>query len=407
MKIKQLILIALCCFTLFSFDDIADNPISRDVLKSKSAQGLVAANNAFAFDFIKAHSHFATEANYMISPVSLSLALGMAYNGAAGDTKKAFEDMMHYNDLPLDINDFNRALIDHLSSSDKVSLMEIANSIWVNEGFPVKNAFLNQNEISYDAEIQNLDFFNPESLDIINGWVSQKTHDKIPTILDSIDPNAVLYLINALYFNAQWKYAFDKEYTKPSSFQKADGTRVSVEKMHVSEHFPYYANESFSSVVLPYANDQYQMTIILPNYPQSTEEIIASIDLEWWNAWQADYDTTYEVTVALPKFKSEYSKKLNDELKFLGIENAFSSQANFSNISDISTFISFVLQKTFIDVNEEGTEAAAVTVIGFEYTSIEQPPLINFDVDRPFLYFITDQATGAICFMGKVGEPVL
>lgn len=407
MKSNRFILLALCCFALFSCDDIDENSLSGDVLTSKSAQRLVAANNAFAFDFIKAHSRFATETNYMISPVSLSLALGMAYNGAAGETQKDFEDMMHYNDLPLDVNDFNRVLIDHLSSSDKASLMEIANSIWVNEGFPVKNAFLNQNEMSYDAEIQNLDFFDPETLDIINAWVSQKTHDKIPTILDSIEPSAVLYLINALYFNAQWKYAFDKEYTKPGSFQKADGARISVEKMHVSEHFPYYANESFSSVILPYANDQYQMTIILPKYPQSTEEIVASIDVELWNAWQADYDTTYEVTVALPKFKSEYSKKLNDELKLLGIENAFSSQANFSNISDISTYISFVLQKTFIDVNEEGTEAAAVTIIGFENTSVEQPPLINFDVDRPFLYFITDQATGAICFMGKVGEPEL
>lgn len=407
MKKVCLFFVLCCAVALFSCDDVENTAEAELLLTSKSAQAIVEANNAFAFDFIKEHHQNVTEANYMISPVSLSLALGMAYNGADGTTKTAFEEMMHYQDLSIDINAFNQQLIAQLSSSDVASTMEIANSIWLNEFFPVKSSFLEINQLYYAAEVQNLDFLDSETLAVINAWVKEKTHEKIPSILSSIAPDAVMYLVNALYFNAQWKYGFDEENTEQGSFWVDNNERILVDKMKLSKHLPYASNDLFSSIILPYENEAYSMTLMLPRSAFSTDDIIDALGADAWQQWQAAYDTTREVTVALPRFKSSYEKYLNDELISLGLAEAFNaSLADFSKISDVATYISFVLQKTFIDVNEKGTEAAAVTVIGFETTSIEEPQSIYFDLNRPFLYFITDKQTGSICFMGKVGEPV-
>lgn len=408
MKISSFYLF-LTLLLLTACDDNTDstNDIT-DALLSKSAQAIVNANNTFAFDFIKEVHQAEEKENYMISPVSLSLALGMAYNGAEGSTKSAFEEVMYYQNIPEGANDFNKALIASLSSTDNGSIMEIANSLWINEHFPVKQEFIDLNTNYYSAEVQNRNFIDPNTLTAINQWVSDKTHEKIPSILSEISNEAVLYLINALYFNANWKFAFDEDYTDKGGFQTSTGSYKDVDVMKMTEKLPYQSNELFSSVQLPYESDKFSMTVLLPVRGKTTDDIIEAIDNNKWEEWQTSYDDSQEVTIYLPKFKSEYSNQLNDELIALGLGIAFDSdRADFSNISDIRTFISFVLQKTFIDVNESGTEAAAVTIIGFETTSIgdNKPQPIFFNVDHEFLYLITDKATGSICFMGKVGNP--
>ncbi len=373
------------------------------LISTPKSMEIVSANNEFAFDFFKKVYESETEENFMISPVSLSLALGMTYNGADGDTKTAFENVFKYNKSTQEINDFNKNLITKLSSSQDGSVMEIANSIWIEQNFPVKNNFIQTNQTYFDAEVQNLDFSNVNSVNTINSWVSGKTHDKIPEIITEISPDAVMFLINALYFNASWKYEFDPEDTESAVFNTGSGTK-NVEMMTHTSTLAFAQNDLFTSVVLPYEQEKFSMVILLPNEGKSTDDIADELNQENWNNRQNAYDST-KIALYLPKFKLSYKNKLNDELIELGLGNAFSpTLANFSKISDISTFISFVLQKTFIDVNEEGTEAAAVTIVGIEYTSIGEGAR-EFNVNKPFIYLIKENLTGSICFMGKVGSP--
>lgn len=406
MKLNMLVILVL---VLFACDNNSiDDSESDEILLSKSAQAIVSANNSFAFEFFsEVNASEKEDENFMVSPVSLSLALGMAYNGASGTTKDAFEDVLNYDFLSDDVNVFNKSLIDKLASQDDGSVMEIANSLWINESFPVYDEFIRLNKDYFYAEVENKDFNSQQTVDDINQWVSDKTYEKIPSIIQDISPDAVLYLINALYFNANWKYAFDEEYTYKGKFNSDEGD-LEVDKMMVTEHFPYLSNDLFTSVELPYEKDKYSMHVLLPNYGKTTDDVIAALNSDSWSSYLETYDTAQEVTVELPKFKLDYKNRLNDELIEMGLGVAFSSaEADFSNISSIPTFISYVLQKTFIDVNESGTEAAAVTIIGFEVTSIgdDKPMPISFNVNKPFLYVIKENMTGSICFIGKVGAP--
>jgi serpin B len=404
MKTNILILLLAILFTACELSEDPKLKINKE-LTNKSAELIVAENNKFALEFFKKVSEFDTATNNMVSPVSLSLALGMAYNGAEGDTKAAFDEVLDYPATLTEVNEFNQNLIRKLSSSEDGSVMEIANSMWIHDGFPVKEDFINLNREYYQAEVANLDFSDPASVDVINNWVSNKTHDKIPTIINEISADMRLFLINALYFNAAWMYEFNKEFTEQGTFIKDNGNEMDVEMMTMTENLNYFKNDLFSSVILPYEKEKFSMVILLPNAGKTTGDVIGAMDHATWTDWMESYDTI-DVSVNLPKFKLEYKNMLNDELIDMGLGIAFSGAADFSGISDIALKIAYVLQKTFIDVNEEGTEAAAVTIIGFENTSMPSGNLPElFIVNRPFVYAIKENVTGSICFMGKVGAP--
>lgn len=405
--------ISLLCILIFFFiscEKNNDTDTTQDTeLKLKSAQ-VVESNNNFAFDFFKEIDEGETEKeNYMVSPVSLSLALGMAYNGAEGETETAFKNVLNYDGLTSEeINEVNESLIANLITSQEGSLFEVANSIWCRDGFPVKEEFITLNQNYYSAEVQSLDFNDPSAVDIINQWVSDKTHEKIPQIITSIPPEAMLYLINALYFNSTWKYEFDPEDNTEVTFvAETTGESKTLEMMSMEAGLAYYNNVDFSSVILPYKNDKYRMVLFRPEYGKTTNDVINSMSGEKWKEWKQLYETKEKVVVTMPKFKFEYKNILNDELKDLGLGIAFTEAADFTGISDIALLISMVLQKTYIDVNEEGTEAAAVTIIGFETTSNNDPgpARIIFTLDKSFVFMITEKETDAICFIGKVGDP--
>jgi len=400
-------IVILLLAILFTACELSEDPklnINKE-LTSKNAELIVAENNKFAFEFFKKVNGFDTATNFMVSPVSLSLALGMAYNGAEGDTKAAFDEVLDYPATLTEVNEFNKNLIDKLSSSEDGSVMEIANSMWIHDGFPVKEEFISLNKEYYQAEVANLDFSDPGSVDVINNWVSNKTHEKIPTIISDISNDMRLFLINALYFNAAWMYEFNKDYTEKGTFIKDNGNELEVDMMTMTENLSFYQNDLFSSVILPYEKEKFSMVILLPNTGKTTGDVIEAMDNTTWKTWMESYDTT-DVSLNLPKFKLAYKNKLNDELIDMGLGIAFSGSADFSGISDIALKIAYVLQKTFIDVNEEGTEAAAVTIIGFENTSLPVGNLPElFIVNRPFVYAIRENVTGSICFIGKVGAP--
>lgn len=402
---KQLLLLLL--ISGFIFQSCESGSIEKEkkpesfTTVAKGAQ-VVKANNNFAFNLFKEIVMIEEKDNFMISPVSASLALNMVYNGAENQTKEAFANMFDYGNATIEeTNAVNKNMIAHLTYSGYGSTFNIANSLWIRNSFPVKEGFINVNKEFYDAEVYNMDFSDPKAKDIINNWCSDKTNGKIPEVIKSISDDMVMYAINALYFNANWKYEFKKEDTKELPFYDESGTAKNVAMMSMEQTLNTYSNETFTSVVLPYKDDAYNMTLLLPNQDKKVSDVVAILNQENWNDWQTKYYQK-NIQLTMPKFKASYEKLFNKPLMNLGLDIAFSGGADFSNLTEVPVQISFVLQKTFIDVNEVGTEAAAVTVVGIETTSAGGNSIV---FNKPFLYVITNKETGAICFMGKVGMP--
>jgi len=382
-------------------------PINLD---QKSLQ-LLQTSNKFAFDIFKEIAlNEKNENNLMVSPLSISLALAMTYNGADGDTKEAFEKVLHLSGLSVEeINQSYQKLIGALLSVDPKVIMEIANSIWYRDDYSVEEDFLNINKTYYDAEVTKLNFSDPASVDIINQWVSDKTHDKIDKIIDQIDPLDVMFLINAVYFKGIWKYQFNKDDTKDEPFYNQNGDLLkNVKMMSFKEKISYTSNDIFQAVELPYGQGNFNMIVLLPKYHVSLDNLVSEMNSANWETWMESLSDETEVNVYLPKFKVEYKKELIPDLTQLGMGIAFSDFADFTKINkNGGLYISSVKHKTFIEVDEEGTEAAAVTSVTVSLTSAGGggDVSIEFRADHPFIYVIREKYTGAIMFMGKVGEP--
>jgi serpin B len=325
--------------------------------------------------------------------------MGMLFNGTKDATSEAMSAGLGYaNFNTKNLSEINKNIIDNLTSDH----LKIANSNWIKQGFDVKKDFIDLNKEYYYAEVKTEDFNNPNTVDKINNWTSDQTNQKIKTIIDEISSDAVLFLINAIYFNAEWKLEFEEKNTNQQLFYPESGNSEHIDMMHLqTDKLFYQKNDLFSSVILPYKNDKYSMTILLPNEGKSTNDIVEKLNSNTWENWQNNYKTS-DVSLSLPKFKFEYKNTLNDELTNLGFGNLFDNP-DLSGISDARLEVSKVLQKTFIDVNEKGTEAAAVTVIGIEATSL--PQIFEINCNKPFLFLITEKITGSICFIGKVGRP--
>jgi serine protease inhibitor len=378
-------------------------------LPEKSAQ-LISADNAFGLElFQKIAAKAQSNANTMISPLSVSLALSMTYNGADGQTKTEMEKTLKLAGLTTgQINNSHQALVAALQSADPDVLLEIANAIYYRQEVKVKSDFVTVNKTFYDAAVTPLDFNSPSALKTINGWVAEKTRNKIPTIIDQIDPQLIMILLNAVYFNGIWKSKFGENNTHNLPFTFGDGIRKDVAQMNQESTFEYTSNNLFSAVNLPYGKGQYQMTVILPNSNKTTADVRAQLDNENWNTWLKSFQSKDHVVVTMPRFKFSWEMKLNDILSAMGMGIAFvPGQADFSGIADLDLYISFVIHKTYVDVNENGTEAAAVTAVGISVTSmpVDQPPKIYFTVDRPFLFALSEKTTGAILFIGEMRAP--
>jgi serpin B len=405
MKNSFKIIILICTLTLMSCENIDSNEETKNAFNNVlKGEEFVYANNKFAFSLFKKIAYEEDTENYMISPVSLYLALGMTYNGAAKNTKTAFENTLNYNDFNADeINSINKEIIANLSDNGAGSLFEIANSIWIENSFPVKENFIDTNKDYYNATVEKLDFSDTNAVNIINNWVSDKTYQKIPKIIEKIDKDEIMFLINAIYFKSEWKYRFNSEDTAELPFYGENNTK-NVETMQLTADLYFYENTDFTAVKLPYKNEKYSMTVLLPKEGKNTKDISSLLDIDNWDNWNANFSKK-EVALKMPKFTFSYEKELNNPLIDLGLGVAFTGSADFSNISNVVPLaISFVLQKTFIEVNEEGTEAAAVTVVGIGTTSIDASKK-NVALNKPFLFTITEKETNSICFIGEIGMP--
>jgi serpin B len=291
-----------------------------------------------------------------------------------------------------------------LNLDDKVEF-SIANSIWYRLGSQVLSEFIQTNKDYFDAEVKEVDFSDSHTLEEINQWIEDKTNDKIRDMLDDISGNAIMYLINAIYFNAPWKYEFVKEDTYPGDFNLTDGTKHPVDYMSVKGDFRFTSNEDFRAVELPYGDSAFSMVVMLPFPDKKIPDLLAGLDTDKWDAW-FKFSNYYYDRVDLPKFKYDFKEHLNDPLINLGLGVAFSDTANFSRITPTGGInISEVIHQTFIDVQEEGTEAAAATIVHIDGSSGGEYVPSYFKADRPFLYVIKENSTGAIVFIGKVGKP--
>ena len=395
----------LAMFTLPSCEKMDPTPKEpRKVELNKKAAEILQADRQFAFELFKEIHALSDAENLMISPLSTSYALGMTLNGANGTTKDAFRDVLHFNDLTdQEVNESYQDLMAQLVTLDKEVQFSIANSIWYKLGYNVLEAFITTNQEYFDAAVEELDFSDPGAVDIINGWIEEKTNDKIKDMLDYIPGDAVMYLINAIYFNANWKYQFDPEETFEDVFKLEGGGTHQADFMQIEGSFSYTSQENFEAVELPYGDSAFSMVVLLPKPGVSIAALVEALDAESWDSWlNAAYPAN--VLIQLPKFKYDFKSLLNDPLTDLGLGIAFTESADFSNITPGGgIYISRVIHQTFIDVNEEGTEAAAATIVEMIETSA--PQIIQFRADKPFLYMIKENSTGALLFMGKVGKP--
>ena len=361
---------------------------------------VIGASNRFAFDLLaQANS---PGANLFLSPLSASMALGMTMNGAAGETWSQMRDVLGFDGLAEEeINAAYASLLELLVGLDPSVETALGNSVWTRLGFPVHADFLAAVREAFDAEVAEVDFANPAASARINEWVKAATNGRIEDIVPAVIPPAVvMYLINAIYFKAPWTFRFDPADTRTAPFHLEDGSTQPVSLMTLRRELPYQENGRFQAVDLPYGGSAFSMTVLLPLPGVSVDDLAESLDAMAWKDIAGGFHDT-ELALFLPRFRMSYERTLNDDLTALGMVDAFDRRADLTRLSPVGgLWISSVKQKSWVDVNEEGTEAAAATVV----TVVESAsPVLR--ADRPFLFVIRERLSGTVLFVGKVASP--
>jgi len=398
---KSVLFLAILIFSFLSCEK--NNDLQFQCSDNPDVCDLAQDNDDFGFDIFKALHKKHLKDNLFISPFSISTALSMTVNGANGDTYEEMINTLKYKGWKLDeLNKAYKVYIDIVPYLDDDVKLKIANSIWYRNGSEVLPEFINTNKTDYKSEIYSRDFSKTETKDEINGWVEDKTEGKIKDILDRITPDAVMYLINAIYFKGNWMHKFDKKKTYKKNFIKEDGTKVKADMMISDKfHIPYYKNNIFKMIDLPYGDSIFSMSVLLPIGNHKVDDIISNLDIQSWNEYVGNL-TPVEMSIQLPKFKVEFKDSLKNVLRDLGIVKAFSPAADFTKISTIGgIYIDDVIHQSFVEVDEEGTEAAAATVVVPKYTSAGE----YFVTDRPFVFVIRDNKTKSVLFIGKLMNP--
>ncbi len=374
-------------------------------------QTLAAANNGFAFKLLKQLAKDQPATNIFISPYSASTVLQMVGSGAAGQTKTEMQQVLGTTGLSSDaVSVANKEIAQALNGGNTNIILTTANAIWYRQGVLVKPEFIARNQKFFGATVAPLNFADPHSVDIINAWANEKTHGKISRIADGmIDPNWTrLFLANAVYFKGKWADPFDAKDTKDRPFHLHGGSQKNVPMMTQTKTFTYRRGTGYQAVRLPYQDENFAMFVFLPDANSSPEKLLGIMNGDTWQRVTKPGFSEKEGTVVLPKFKLEYSVELKQPLEAMGMKTAFYlDKANFSGIAPPPLYISAARQKTFIEVKEEGTEAAAVTGIVMAGCEEPLPPPNPFQmiVDRPFLFLIEDKPTGTILFMGVMFDP--
>ncbi len=364
----------------------------------------VVQDNDFAFELMKQVLAETDESNVFISPLSVSIALGMTWNGAIGDTKTEMEKTLKMNGMSVnEINEYYKLMQTTLPGIDPLTKLSIANSIWYRNTFNVKPDFLQTNKDYFNAKVSSLDFNSSEAPGIINQWCSDKTNGLIPKVIDKIKDGDIMFLINAIYFKGIWVKQFDKKDTREGEFTNEQGKKSQVNFMNITDNFAYAEDEYAQYLEMPYGNKAFSMTVILPKNTENSSTLFSGLTSDRFNK-AVENMTNKEVTVMFPRFKVKNKFQLKPMLQAMGMPKAFTQAAEFDGMSDAKPlYIGFVQHDTYVEVTEEGTEAAAVTTVGMELTSV-QPSHPYFIADKPFAFVIKEKSTGIILFMGKMGS---
>ena len=381
------------------------DPIKIELRGSEAE--MVKSDQQFAIEFFA--NVFNEEAaeldkNFMISPLSLSMALAMTWNGADGETKAVMQKVLKldgYTDQ--EVNEYYEKLREALLKTDPSTKLAIANSIRTNKNIKIKDDFIRLNNEYFNSTVESVDFSDANSVKLMNKWAADNTNNLITHVLDKTNPNALMYLMNALYFKGIWTSEFNSRNTSSKPFYSEDGQTKNVDMMHQKSSFNYNENQTMQIVELPYGNQAFSMIVLLPKEGNKLADVTQELQNSnsWGNLVSGLRST--QVDLYLPKFKTEYSRVLNDVLEKMGMGIVFETLAAvFSRMTDADAFISFVEQFTYINTDEVGTEAAAVTVVGIELTSYQPDRTATFNANRPFIYIIRENSTGSILFMGAV-----
>ena len=381
-----------------------DGPRTPNVTLTPSEQQVATSGNDFSFAIFQQLARSERGKNVFISPLSASMSLGMAMNGAAGSTLDGMRTALRLGAGDVSQLDGGyKGLIDLLRGLDPTTTFKLGNSIWYRNTFSVLQPFLDTTKKYFDAQVQGLNFDDVAgSLATINGWVNSATGGTIPTILDDITPDEKMFLINAIYFKGTWQVQFDPKATAPGSFHAADGTTQTVPLMNRPEGrkpaFQTGSAQGLAIAELPYGNGAFAMDILLVpfNATASIDSVAAALNSGTWSALIASLRDS-DSELILPKFTLTYDRTLNDDLSALGMAVAFTDAASFPGMSTIPLKLAFVKQKAFVSVDETGTTAGASTVTGTVPTSLS-----IFSVDHQFLFAIRERQTGTILFIGKV-----
>ena len=372
-------------------------------------------NNGFTLNFFQSLNGKTKNQSVICSPLSITYVLSMVNDGATGTTEQELEQTLGFHKGGIRaVNDYCKNLIYNLPHVDEKVQLDIANAIFLNDKYQLKKQFQQDMADYYDAKAEALDFSSPSTLDKINGWCNEKTRGMIPEILDNVDPAMVSYLLNAIYFKADWASMFEKNETREEVFTTPDGeTRVPL--MHQNVYMNYLRNDQYAAVSIPYGNCRWMMTVMLPEDGKTTDDVISSLAA---SGWSTDFlknplreARRYAVDLKLPRFETAFDTDdaggLIELLMGMGIRRAFDgNSAEIPNMCENGNlYISMMKQKAKIKVNEEGSEAAAVTIAGLNFSSAvadtQEPPKATFHANRPFVYLIHEQSSGVILFVGK------
>jgi len=406
-KIRQVFFIVVC-ICMIAGDSFGEVDMPPEEL-SKTDMEIVQSSNRFGLELFKRISETdETNANVFISPWSVSYALAMTLNGADKETETAMQSALKLSGLSRDdINAAFKNLMPYLTELDPGVTFDIANSIWYRPGLPVWDNFMQSNREYFDAEIRPL-----QSAEAINTWVKDKTKEKISRIVNPpIDPETIMFLINAIYFKGSWSTKFKDYMTRDHPFYSIDGSEMTCRMMTDTRNMDYFPHPDFQAARLPYGDSAFSMLIFLPKDTAGIYDLLRLVNDSAWHRWRKNF-SRIEVEFGLPRLKFEYDIELNDMLKAMGMAIAFERrQADFGRMVDLTrldgenVYIDKVMHKTFLQVDEEGTEAAAVTSVVMGLTSAVEPETPVMIADHPFLFAIEERSSGSLIFIGKVMTP--
>ncbi len=409
-KIISLMLIAIIATSLIGCEKFYSK--NKEEISAKEVdKEVVEGNNKFAFDIFKEISKDENNKNVFISPLSISMALTMTYNGAKDNTKAEMNKVLGYEGITDDkINNSYRILHSYLENIDENIKLNVSNSIWIREGQNINKEFININKDIFGAKVDNLDFSKSSSVDKINNWIEKSTNNMIKDMLKGpIDGDVIMYLINAIYFKGQWQEPFDTNNNIIGEFTNSEGEKSEIDfmrKVAADDKTFYGEKNDFKAIKMPYDNGKVSMYAVLPKEGLNIDNFINNLDMNKWNSIKKSIGKEQEaVNVSFPKFEMQYgTKELKGPLVALGMKDIFSDRANLSGIRE-NIYVSSVLHQGKIEVNEKGSEAAAATIVEVRETAM---PIIDapkaFIADRPFVFIIEDEESGTILFMGKLEE---